>query len=332
MQSRPVLFVLTLVAVGCLGLLSLRIGIRPVDWSTTLGALLAYEPTNPDHIAIRELRLPRTLAALLAGAALGLAGALMQVVTRNPLADPGLLGINGGAALGVVIAIWGVGVASQAALVLPALAGAALASVLVLTLGGAMDRQGVDPIRLVLAGAAVGALFLALTWALLMLSRETLDVYRFWVLGGFNGINGQDLLAVGPFYAAGAALAVVAVLALDPLLLGDDTARSLGVRVGLVRLITIAAIIGLCGSTVAMAGPVAFIGLIVPHLARSFSGADIRKLALFSAAIGSALALVADIAGRVIIPGQEIQAGAMVALIGGPALVLLVRQHRAVPL
>ncbi|MEC7962125.1 MAG: iron ABC transporter permease [Pseudomonadota bacterium] len=331
-ENRWGLCALVLLVAVALALLSLGLGQRSIDLANLLGAVTAYDAQNPDHITIWHLRLPRALAALLGGGALGLAGALMQALSRNPLADPGLLGVNGGAALGVVIAIWGLGLAAQSMLVVPALLGAAIAAAMVLLLGGGAGRNGPDPTRLVLAGAAVGALFLALTWSILILSRESLDIFRFWVLGGFTGITLSDLMALLPLYALAFPAGAVAALLLAPLALGDDTARALGVRVGLARAVAFAAIVLLCGTTVSMAGPIAFIGLLVPHLVRPVVGADLRLQALGSVITGGALALIADTLGRIILPGQEIEAGAMMALIGGPTLILLVRRAREVTL
>ncbi|WP_412563584.1 FecCD family ABC transporter permease [Thalassobius sp. MITS945101] len=332
LKNNPLWATAFVLSIGAaMAALSLGFGQRSLGWSDVQAALLAYEAQNPDHITIWELRLPRAFAAILGGGALGIAGALMQALSRNPLADPGLLGVNGGAALGVVIAIWGLGLAAQAMLVVPALIGAALASALVLLLGGA-GRNGPDPTRLVLAGAAVGALFLALTWAILILSRESLDIFRFWVLGSFTGITLTDLKALLPLYAVALPVAALAAVLLAPLVLGDDAARALGVRVGLARCVAFFAIVLLCGTTVSMAGPIAFIGLLVPHLVRPVLGADLRLQALGCFITGAVLALLADTLGRVILPGQEIEAGAMMALIGGPTLIMLVRMRREVVL
>ncbi|WP_299970336.1 iron ABC transporter permease [uncultured Roseobacter sp.] len=325
------LAVLALVTLALIPL-SVGFGVRNLGWTNVLSALGRDQLGTTAHLVVWELRLPRTLAALICGGALGLAGALMQVLTRNPLADPGLLGVNGGAAMGVVLGIWGLGISSQTGLILPALGGAGVAAALVFLLGGTPRGQGPDPMRLILAGAAVSALFLALTWAILILSRESLDVYRFWVLGAFSDIRMADLLSLWPAFAIALPLAAAAALLLDPLTLGDDTARALGVRVGLARVITILAIVGLCGTTVSLAGPIAFIGLVVPHLIRPLSGADVRLLALGSFLAGALLAITADTLGRVLLPGREIEAGAMMALIGGPTLVLLVRLRRGVAL
>ena len=315
-----------------LAILSLRFGLRDIAWPEIWNALFAFDPMNADHITLRELRLSRVTAALIGGAALGLAGALMQAMTRNPLADPGLLGVNGGAAIGVVLSIWILGASAQAALIAPALIGAGIAAVLVLVLGGAAHRSGPDPTRLVLAGAALSALFLALTWAVLLMSREALDVFRFWVLGGFTGISMTQVMAVLPVYAVGFPLAFLAARLLSPLILGDDAARALGVRVWLVRLICVGAVVLLCGATVSLAGPIAFVGLLVPHLVRPFTGVSIPKLALGSTILGACLATFADLAGRFLLPGREVEAGVVIAMIGGPALVILVRRRQEVPL
>lgn len=307
---------------------SLRLGVWPLDWSDMVSAVTTFDDTNPAHIVLRDLRLPRTVAALLGGASLGVAGALMQVMSRNPLADPGLLGVNGGAAFGVVLATWGLGISSQTGLIVPALVGAGCAALLVLGLGGARHRNGPDPLRLILAGAAVSALFLAFSWAILILSREALDTLRFWALGGFHQITRSSLFAMLPLFGVGFVLAATAAVMLDPLVLGEDTAKSLGARVGLARAVTVLAIVLLCGATVSLAGPIAFIGLIIPHLVRPFARLNVGALVLGSAILGGLLALSADLAGRLLAPDRPIEAGVMMALIGGPALVTMVRQRK----
>ncbi len=311
---------------------SLRLGVWPLDWSDMVSAVTTFDDTNPAHIVLRDLRLPRTVAALLGGASLGVAGALMQVMSRNPLADPGLLGVNGGAAFGVVLATWGLGISNQTGLIAPALVGAGCAALLVLGLGGARHRNGPDPLRLILAGAAVSALFLALSWAILILSREALDTLRFWALGGFHQITRSSLFAMLPLFGGGFVLAATAAVMLDPLVLGDDNAKSLGARVGLARAVTVLAIVLLCGATVSLAGPIAFIGLIIPHLVRPFVRLNVGALVLGSAILGGLLALSADLAGRLLTPDRPIEAGVMMALIGGPALVIIVRQRTEVTL
>lgn len=320
--------IIAIVVLGALILAfgSLFAGVRDVPSGTVWRALIAFDAANPDHLVVRELRATRAFAALLGGGALGLAGALMQALTRNSLADPGLLGVNAGASFGVLLGIWVLQLSTPSALVIPALLGAALTSGLVLLIG--VRRTGPDPVRLVLAGAALGALFLALSWGLLVLSRQSLDIYRYWVLGGFNQIAPEQLGAMLPLFAVGFGIAGLSAILLNPLTLGDDTARALGARVGLARVVSLIAIVLLCGTTVSLAGPIAFIGLLVPHLVRPFSGADMRKLAFGAAVLGAGLAILADMLGRVILPGQEVEAGAIMALIGGPALIILVQSKR----
>lgn len=321
-----------LVVAVLLAFVSLAFGVTEVAPGALASAFVAFDAANLDHLIIRELRVPRAIAALLGGAALGLAGALMQTMTRNPLADPGILGINAGAAFGVVTGIWALRLTTPGALVVPALIGAAVTASLVLLLGGTRRREGPDPIRMVLAGAALSALFLSLTWGLLILSRQSLDIYRYWVLGGFNQISPASLYAVLPLFAAGFGAGALSAVLLNPLALGDDTARALGARVGLARVVSLLAIVLLCGTTVSLAGPIAFIGLLVPHLVRPFAGGDVRRLAIGSAALGAALAVTADLLGRLVLPGQELEAGALMALIGGPVLIALVQSRRAVRL
>ncbi|WP_223274941.1 iron ABC transporter permease [Tateyamaria sp. syn59] len=316
----------------CAAVASLGLGVRDVPLGEVVDALLNFDASNADHMVVRELRVARAVAALIGGAALGVAGALMQTMTRNPLADPGILGINSGAAFGVAVGIWALQLTAPGALVIPALAGATVSAVLVLLLGGGMRRDGPDPIRMVLVGAGLSALFLSLTWGLLILSRQSLDIYRYWVLGGFNQIDPQSLWAVSPLFVLGFIAAAIASFLLNPLAVGDDTARALGVRVGLTRLVSLIAVVLLCGTTVSVAGPIAFVGLVVPHLVRPFVHGDTRRLAFGSAVLGAALAMIADVAGRFILPGQEVEAGAVMALIGGAALVLLVQRRREVRL
>lgn len=322
------IFLVTLALAG----VSLFFGVRNIPWENAIDAVFAFDPTNADHLVVRELRVGRAVTAILGGAALGVAGALMQVMTRNPLADPGILGINSGAAFGVVTGIWALGLTAPAALVLPALIGATLTALLVLAFGGTSQRDGPDPTRMVLVGAALSAFFLALTWGLLILSRQSLDVYRYWVLGGFNQVDPGALQAVLPLFVAGFVAAGFSAVLLNPLSLGDDVARALGVRVGLARLLTLLAVILLCGTTVSLAGPIAFIGLLVPHLVRPFTGADVRRLVMGSAVGAAGLAILADLLGRFILPGQDIEAGAMMALIGGPFLIVLIQRRQTVRL
>jgi iron complex transport system permease protein len=259
MDSRLAVLGLTTLGLILLAVLALRFGLRDTGFADVWGSLVAFDPLNARHVVIREIRLPRLVGAILAGASLGMAGALMQGMTRNPLADPGLLGVNAGASLGVVVCIMLLGITDPARFIWVSLGGGLIAALIVFFLGGAGKGS---PARLILAGAAVSALFLALSRGLLLISQQTLDVYRFWVLGGFDGVQFSTIWSLAPFFSVGAILAAIATFSLNALILGQDTAKGLGVRVGLAQLLVGLAIVILCGATVAMAGPIAFVGLI----------------------------------------------------------------------
>lgn len=307
-------------------LASLALGSAELELETVIGAFTAFDGSN-GHLIVLELRLPRTLVGLGVGAALGMAGCIMQGVTRNPLAEPGILGVNAGASLAVVLAIAVLGIGDPAGYVWFALAGAALASVLVYALGSL--GHGADaPLRLVLAGAVLAALLTSLTAAILVLDANTLDQFRFWAVGSIAGRNLGVLVAVLPFLLAGGALALVSGRQLNTLSLGDDIARSLGQRVVLVRLLLAVSVVLLAGAAVAAAGPIAFVGLAVPHVARALVGPDYRWLLPYAAVIGPCLLLVSDIVGRILARPGEVQVGIMTALIGAPVLIWLVRQRR----
>lgn len=308
-------------------LVSLAVGAKSMAWSTVIDAFVAFDPNNTDHLIVRELRLARTILAVLVGAALGVAGALMQGVTRNPLADPGLLGVNAGASFAVVLAIWSFGITSVTGLVWFAFIGAAIASVAVYLLGTA-GRNGANPVRLPLAGAALAALLFALTRAVTLLDQATLDQFRFWAVGSLagrsNGVTGQ----IWMFIAVGLIVALATARQLNALALGEEAARALGVSVNLTRAASVLAITLLCGSAVAAAGPIGFVGLVVPHVVRAWFGPDQRWLLPGSAFAGAALLLLCDTLGRIVARPGEVQAGIVTAAIGGPVFVLLVRRAR----
>lgn len=303
-------------------LLSLRLGSHPVQSLDLWRALTAFDPGLADHVVIRQIRLPRLVAALLCGGCLGVAGALMQALTRNPLADPGLLGVNAGASLGVVLSTFLLRISDPAQFFWSALGGASLAALVVFLLAG---RTPSKTGRLILAGAAVSALFFALIRALLLMSRSSLEVYRIWVLGGFDNVTLEMVSALAPFLAGGFLLALASGFGLNALQLGESTARSLGVRVGLLQALTGLAIVTLCAASVAMAGPIAFVGLIVPHLARTTAPSDMRWLTLYCALYGAILMGLADLVARTPLFGGHMQAGVMSAILGGPVLIWLVR-------
>ncbi|MET7329445.1 iron ABC transporter permease [Nonomuraea sp. NPDC005650] len=312
-------------------LLSLSLGARQIPPDQVLGAL-AGTVTDRDVLdVIWSVRVPRTLVGVLAGAALGLSGALMQALTRNPLADPGVLGVSAGAAFAVVVSIGVLGISALAGFVWFAFAGALVASVLVYALAG-LGRDGTTPVKLALAGVAVTFLLSSVTSAFVLVDPESLSRYRFWSAGSLSGTGPDVLPQLLPFVLAGTALALACGPALNSLALGDDVARGLGRRVGLVRARAAAAVMLLTGAAVAAIGPVVFVGLVVPHLGRLVarrggSETDHRLLLPLAALLGPCLLIAADVVGRVLAPPIEVQAGLLVAFIGGPFFVVLARRR-----
>ncbi len=318
---------LALAALAGVLLASVAVGAKGIAPGVVLDALLRPDLALEDHVIVQDLRLPRTALGLLVGVALGLAGAVMQGLTRNPLADPGLLGVNAGAALAVVLAIHLVGVATPLGYVWFAFGGAAAAAVLVYALS-ATGREGATPVKLALAGAAVSALLASATTAVLLLDVRTLDQFRFWAVGSLAGREADVAVQLAPFILAGAVVALACGRVLNALALGDDVARSLGQRVGLARAGCALAIVLLVGAGTAAAGPIAFVGLTVPHVARAICGPDHRWVLPYSAVLAPVLLLGSDVLGRVVASPGELQVGIVTAVLGGPVFVALVRRRR----
>jgi iron complex transport system permease protein len=289
--------------------------------------LTAYDPAQTSHKIILDLRLPRTLVGMLVGAALGLSGAILQGATRNPLADPGILGINAGATLCVVLGISVFGIAQLSGYVWLAFLGAGLATVFVYLIAS-LGREGATPVKLALAGAAVTAALTSVTSAILITSVDTLDQIRFWQVGALTGRTTDILAQVSPFILSGIVLALATSRILDGLALGDDVARGLGMRVQRSRaLVGIAAVI-LAGAATAAAGPIAFIGLTVPHVARALTGPNHRWLLPYSMLLAPIMLIGADIVGRVIAPPGELQVGIVTAALGAPFFIALVQRRK----
>lgn len=321
------------VTVGVLALVamaSVALGARSVPFSTVIDAFLARDGSN-DHTVIRELRVPRTLLGLGVGATLGLAGALMQSLTRNPLADPGLLGINQGAALGVTLALGLFGLSDPAVYIWFAFGGAAAASAVVYALASAR-RSGSSPVRLALAGVAFGMVCTAVASAILRMDTQTFDRMRFWLTGSLAGQTADTLVRLAPFMAAGLVLGLLLARPLNLLALGDDAGRALGVAVNRTRVLTGVAVTLLCGAATAAAGPLWFVGLIVPHAVRAVVGPDQRWVLPYSALAAPVLLLAADVVGRVIARPGEVQVGIVWAVIGAPIFILLARRRRVAAL
>ncbi|MFC5720593.1 FecCD family ABC transporter permease [Streptomyces gamaensis] len=306
--------------------LSLTVGTRPVPLPAVVDALLhGGSSTDPDALVVRSLRVPRTETAVAAGAALGIAGAALQAVSRNPLADPGILGLSQGAAAGVVLAI-ALGLANGfGGYVWYAFAGACAAACVVYAIAS-RGRGGATPVKLALAGTAFAAMTTGATTVVLTSSSAALDQFRFWQVGSLSGRDAQTVLRMLPFLAGGALLVFACARGLDALALGDDTARALGHRVARVRACAALGATVLTAAAVAAAGPIAFVGLAVPHLARRLAGGAHRRLLPLAALLGAALLLAADVAGRVVRAPGEVPAGVMTALVGAPVLIVLVRR------
>jgi iron complex transport system permease protein len=304
---------------------SLALGPRPVGSEDVVGALVSYDG-SPDQIAVRELRLPRTVVGLLVGVALGAAGAVMQGLTRNPVADPGLVGVSAGAALGMVSGVTLVGGVALLGQVWFAAAGAAVAAVVVFAVVASSPRAAMT--TLVLAGAAVSATLGSISASILAVDQQTLDQYRFWSVGSLVGRDLPIAWAVLPLVAVGLALAFATCPGLDSLALGDDVARALGRKVALLRLLAGVAVVLLTGGAVAAAGPIAFVGLVVPHLVRPFLGARHVPLLVGSVLLAPSLLLAADVMGRLVVRPAELPVGIILAFVGAPFLIWVVRRER----
>ncbi|WP_235750665.1 FecCD family ABC transporter permease [Nigerium massiliense] len=314
------LLVLTLVA-------SVALGARSVPFADVVASVLGM-PTSDAAAAVVALRLPRTVIGLLAGIGLGVAGALAQAVTRNPLADPGILGTTAGAGFAVAMVAGLAGLGSPLGLLATAFAGAAIATVVVYAIGS-FGRDGGSPVRLVLAGTALGAVLTGITSAMVLSDPERFQIMQTWRAGSLAGRGWDGLGPAALFLLAGLALALSVAPSLNAVALGDSLATSLGANVALVRSLSVVAVALLAGTATAIAGPVAFIGLMVPHIARWFTGPDQRWVLGYSVLLGPVLLLAADVAGRFLMPPGELPAGIVTALIGAPVLIALVRGRNA---
>ncbi|WP_138465676.1 iron ABC transporter permease [Poseidonocella sp. HB161398] len=323
-RARWILLLLAGLAVAA-GL-SLAIGARSVPLAEILSALGGARDSVGE--AAVALRIPRTLLAAAAGAALALAGAVMQGVTRNPLADPGILGVNAGAAFAVVAGIAFFGLSSVSAYVLCAILGAGAAAAAVYAIGG-IGAGGATPLKLALTGTAVAIALSSLTTAIVLPRGDIAGTARSWQTGGVGGA-GYDSLRLGlPVLALGAALCLGAARGLNMLGLGEETAKGLGSRVAATRALASLGAVMLCGTATALCGPIGFVGLVVPHACRLLCGADHRWLLPFSAIGGAILLILADIAGRVAMRPAEMDVGIVTAFLGAPVFIWIVRRRRA---
>ncbi|MFJ3928170.1 FecCD family ABC transporter permease [Streptomyces sp. NPDC090022] len=316
-----------LAALGALALIavaSIAVGAKQMPLEEVWHGLFHYTGTTSD-VVVRDLRVPRTLLGLMVGLALGLSGAVMQALTRNPLAEPGILGVNAGAAAAVVSAISFLGASKLSEFVWYAFAGAAVVSVVVYVLGGS---RSATPVRLALAGTAASFALVSYVNAVQLMDSEALGKLRFWSVGSLASATMDTVTQVAPFLLAGAVLALALGRSLNAMAMGDDTARALGAHLTRTRITAMVAITLLCGAATAACGPIVFIGLMVPHLVRVFTGPDMRWVLAYSAVLSPVLLLGADIVGRVVTRPAELQVGIVSAIIGGPVFIHLVRRKR----
>ena len=314
-----------LLCVLIVGLLSLRIGARNIATHDVWNALFQYDPTSYDQTVVRTLRLPRTIIALAVGGALAVAGAVMQAVTRNPLADPSILGVSSGASFAVVAVVFYGGLTHAWQYVWFAFLGALVASMLVFLIGS-LGYQGATPVKLALAGVVISQMLAAWTSSMLLLDRQTFETVRFWFAGSVAGRSLNVFWTVSPFLLGGTVICLFLGHQLNVLGLGDEAARALGMRTTRVRLISSVVVVLMTGAAVALAGPIGYVGLAVPHMVRSVVGPDYRWILPYSLLSGAVFLTAADIIGRVVMRPGELEVGIATALVGAPFLIALARQ------
>jgi iron complex transport system permease protein len=330
LSSKPLKIlgvIIGLILVICLVFSSIVFGVLNTSWRTAIEAYTHFNGTN-EHIIIKDVRVPRALIAAAVGASLGVAGALLQALTKNPLADLGIFGINAGASFFIVFAVFFFSISSLSEFATFAFLGAAVSGLIVYFLGS-LGRDGLTPLKLTLAGAALTAFASSITHGLLVLNERALEEVLFWIAGSVAGRKMEMLVQVLPFMVVAWIGALLVAKPINTLILGEDVAKGLGQRTLVVKLLTGIVIILLAGSCVAVAGPIAFVGLVTPHIARYLVGVDTRWVVVYSALLGAALLLAADIGARFIAMPAEIPIGVMTALIGTPFFVFVARKGLA---
>lgn len=326
-RRRVTGLLVVLILLAVMAVLSVMIGSKPIAPSVIWDAF--FVPSNdPDQFSIRDYRLPRTVVGLVVGAALGLSGALIQALTRNPLAEPGILGVNAGASFAVAIAIGLLGITGIQGYMWFAFAGALAVTIIVLLLGSS-TRRGRSPVLMVLAGVSIGAVFGGATSALTLTNPGAFDQMRNWNAGSIVGRPLDMVWPILPLFALALVLAFAAAGALNAMALGDDLAIAQGVRLARTRIMAVAAITLLAGGATAIAGPIGFVGLMVPHVARWITGPHQRWIFAYSVLMAPSLLLASDILGRIAMRPSEIPVGVVTAFLGAPVLIALVRRKKA---
>ncbi|NLM35233.1 MAG: iron ABC transporter permease [Clostridiales bacterium] len=326
-QSKTILiYLLSFIFLGLCVLASLAWGSKSIEFSQVLKALLDSNDSSFAALVVRE-RIPRTIFSIMAGASLGISGALMQSITRNPIADPSILGVNTGASLFVVIGIAFFNIGSAKQYIWLALLGAALTAVFVYFIAS-IGSGGMTPIKLALSGAATSAVLSSLVSAVLLPRSQAMDAFRFWQVGSVSGATWESISLILPFVIIGLIISIAVTPALNILALGDEVATGLGVNTGLIRLVCALAGVMLSGATTAVAGPIGFIGLMIPHSIRLIFGSNLKGLVPLSAIGGAALLTISDVLGRVIGSPGEVQVGIITAFLGAPILIIIARKAK----
>lgn len=320
----PVVLLL-LVALLVAGLaVSITLGAADIDVATVYAAIFRYDETLFDHLIIRTVRLPRVIAGVVIGASLAVAGAIMQGLTANPLASPSILGINAGASFAVVLGVYLLGSPPLLTYGFLAIAGAAAAAIIVYTLGS-LGRGGTTPVKLTLAGVIFATFTSAFTTAILVLDQDTLDQIRFWTVGSLAGRDWEIIQWMSPIVVVGMVGGLLMSRQITTISLGDDIAKGLGQNTAVVKAISAIMVILLAGGAVAIAGPVGFVGLVIPHVVRAICGVDYRWILPYSAVMGGLLVTLADSMGRIVLRPQEVPIGVMLAFVGAPFFIYLAR-------
>lgn len=319
--NRSLLIIISIVSIAIAILASLAFGARDVSFVEVIATLIYNRSETINQIVVLE-RIPRTIFGLLAGSALGISGALMQAITRNPIADPSVLGVNTGASLFVVIGIVFFNINTALAYIILAISGAFLTAIFVYIIGS-LGFGGVTPIKLALAGTATSIALSSLTSAIVLPNAENLNIFRFWSVGSISGATWESIGAIMPFLLIGSIIAIILLNPLDALALGDELATGLGAKTGRIRLFGAISGVMLCGSVTAIAGPIGFVGLMVPHAVKLVVGPTQKLIIPFSAIGGAVLLLLADIIGRIIGSPSELEAGIVTAFIGAPILIVV---------
>ena len=321
-----VIYLVSIILLGICAMASLAWGSKNIEISQAIDALLNSDNMSFAALVVRE-RIPRTIFSIMAGASLGISGALMQSITRNPIADPSILGVNTGASLFVVIGMAFFNINSANQYIWIALAGAGLTSIFVYGIAS-IGNGGMTPIKLALAGSATSAVLSSLVSAIILPRSEVMDAFRFWQVGSVSGATFESINLILPFIIVGLIISLISTPALNVLALGDEVATGLGVNIGIVRIICAIAGVILSGATTAIAGPIGFVGLMIPHSIRLIFGSNLRGIVPMSAIGGAMLLTISDVLGRVIGSPGELQVGIITAFLGAPILIIIARKAK----